>query len=467
MAAYDADVRFVNVANGQITVGVDVGTTSVKAVAVDGEGTILARARVPHRIITTEAGYLEHDARRAWRTGATRAYAAVKDQVATPISGVGLDAMVPSMTAVNRRGIPQLPGLLYGDERGRPSSDLGTSDRPPGTMPDAEGFLRWAAEMAPDAAGYWPCQAVASHALCGVPAIDTAVTTSLGALHHSGVWNQALLTKIGVREEQLPTVVPMLQSAGTIPGSDTVVCAGTIDALCDQIVAGATEPGDVMVLFGATLIVWVVSDAWQEFPGLISVPHTVAGRTLIGGPSNAGALFVDWVRQLLGVPMPKADSPRRTGDPHRVPVWLPYLRGERTPFNDPDLRASVTGLDISQGPGSVLRGAYEASGHVIRRMMERSGIECHRIIATGGGTRNAAWMAAVADVTGLPVQAVAVPEGAAFGAAFLARIAAGLESSLEDASRWARTGWICDPEPEWTEATQSRFARFDTLGTGP
>src|SRR5205807_8694100 len=111
----------------------------------------------------------------------------------------------------------------------------------PGTMPDAEGFLRWAAAAAPGARGYWPCQAVATHALSGLPAVDTGVTASLGALHTHGHWNADLLASFGVAEGQMPLVVPMGQAAGTLPESDTVITGGTIDALCDQIVAGATE----------------------------------------------------------------------------------------------------------------------------------------------------------------------------------------------------------------------------------
>ena len=58
----------------------------------------------------------------------------------------------------------------------------------------------------------------------------------------------------------MPMVVPMGEAAGTLPGTDTIVTGGTIDALCDQIVAGASEPGDVLVIFGATLIAWAVTD---------------------------------------------------------------------------------------------------------------------------------------------------------------------------------------------------------------
>ncbi len=76
------------------------------------------------------------------------------------------------------------------------------------------------------------------------------------------------------------------------------------------------------------------------------------------------------------------------------------------------------------------RAAYEASGFVVRRMIERAGVKPTRIVASGGGSRVTAWMAAVADATNLPVDTVAVPEGAALGAAYFARLAAGLEASL-------------------------------------
>jgi xylulokinase len=75
-------------------------------------------------------------------------------------------------------------------------------------------------------------------------------------------------------------------------------------------------------------------------------------------------------------------------------------------------------------------------------------------------------MAAVADATGLPVDAVEVPEGAARGAAYFARMAAGLESSLDDSARWAATGRCIEPDPAWTGATEARYRRFCQLGTG-
>jgi xylulokinase len=453
-------------------VGVDVGTTSVKALAVDDEGTVVARSRVAHSVVAPEPDILRHDAKRAWRTGPRRAFDAVTEQLSDGphrLAGVAVASMVPSLTAVNRQGVPQLPGLLYGDREGRVTKADDTVLLP-GTMPDAEGFLAWAADAVPGAKGYWPCQAVATYALAGVPAIDTGVTASLGGLHTHGRWNAELLASLGVREDQMPAVVPMGQSAGTLPDSDAVITGGTIDALCDQIVAGAYHPGDVLVIFGATLIVWAVCDEWLVAPGLISYPHTTRERFLIGGPSNAGALFVDWARRLLrGTPKPGPDRERldpRLGLPDRVPVWLPYVRGERTPFEDHSLRSNLYGLDIGSGPEALERAAYEASGFVVRRMLDRAGVKATRIVASGGGSRVTAWMAAVADATGLPVDAVAVPEGAALGAAYFARMAAGLETSLDDSARWSAVGRRIDPDPAWVRAAALRYEKFSELGTG-
>ena len=111
----------------------------------------------------------------------------------------------------------------------------------------------------------------------------------------------------------------MCQAGGTVPGTDTVFTGGSIDAFCDQIVPGANEPGDVLAIFGATLIVWVVTEEWMQVPGLVSYPHTTPARFLIGGPSNAGALFVDWARHLLRGACPPRTGPGAAGSPAGQP----------------------------------------------------------------------------------------------------------------------------------------------------
>jgi sugar (pentulose or hexulose) kinase len=436
-----------------VTIGIDVGSTAVKAVAADADGRVTARVRIPHALRVPAPNRLEHDAEEAWRRGPL---AALDELGPGPdVRAVAVSAMVPSLTAVDAAGMPLTPGLLYGDERGRVP---GADDQPLPALGEAAEFLRWTAAEAPNAAGYWPAPAVANHALAGQAVIDVATAATAFPLFDGRGWDPAACADRGATVEQMPRVETMGTAAGQLPGRDAILAIGAIDALCEQIVAGADRDGDVLVLCGTTLIVWTTIPEARQVPGLWTIPHTEPGLSKIGGASNAGGLFLGWVERLLGPGDPGS------ADPRRVPVWSPYIRGERTPFHDPDRRAVLDALDLTHDAASLRRAAYEASGFVVRQLIELSGASVSRIVATGGGTRLQPWMQAIADATGRPVEVSTVAEGAALGAAFLARMAAGLETTIADAARWAATDRVVDPDPGWAEAIEDRYRRFLELG---
>jgi xylulokinase len=253
------------------------------------------------------------------------------------------------------------------------------------------------------------------------------------------------------------------------------VGSGTIDAFAEQLVAGAEHDGDVLVILGATLITWACIPEWVEVPGLWTVPHSAPGKVLIGGPSNAGGILRDWAGRILRA---ECDADDPSIDPDDVPVVLPYLRGERTPLHDPDRRGWVHGISVAHGPSALWRAVREASGHSIRHHLDLAGLlpadgrpgacgtVASRIVATGGGVRDRAWLQAIADVTGLPVDVVDVPEGGALGAAYLARVTAGVEPDTSTAGRWASAGERVEPDVSWTGPCSSRYRTFVEL-TGP
>jgi xylulokinase len=358
-------------------------------------------------------------------------------------------AMVPSRTAVTARGRPVAPGLLYGDARGG------------GDGVEMLGFLRWLAAAAPDASGYWPAQAAANHALCGRGALDSTSAFTAFPLFDGMGWDADLVASAGASVTQLPDVVSGFDAVGRVGGDGPPLAGGTIDALGEQLVAGADDDGDVLVILGTTLITWAVGPGWVERDnGVWVIPHTAAGKCLVGGPSNAGGLFLDRVRDVVGREVDGADA--RPGD---VPVWLPYVRGERTPLHRADLRAELHGLSLGHDGAAVLRAAYEAAGFVVRHHLDLAAVvpPPRRLVATGGGTRSPAWVQALADCTALPVDVVAVPEGAALGAAFVARCTAGLEVAMTDARRWARVARTVEPRRDWVDACATRYERFRAL----
>ena len=443
--------------HAEVTVGIDIGTSSVKAVAADGDGNVVARARVPHEVRVPTPGRFEHDADAAWRRGPREALAAVSADL--DVQGVSVAAMVPSLTAVDADGVPLVPGLLYGDERGREGGRGEKRDESPANSQELLGFLRWAVRETPSAAGFWPAQAVANHALSGEAVLDTSTAATATPLFDWTGWDAAIAAELGVRVEQMPRLVPTGLECGRVDGDGPPLASGCIDALAEQLVAGADQEGDVLVFAGTTLITWGVTADETPVPGYWTIPHTAAGKLLVGGPSNAGGLFCNWVAGWLG-------DASGTPAPNAVPVWAPYPRGERAPLHDPLRRGVLADLDLTHGAAAIRRATFEASGFVVRRVLDtvraHTSFEPRRIVITGGGTRVDEWMQAIADATGVLVECVAVPEGGALGSAWLARIAAGLEEpmAMTEGRRWARVGRRFEPDSEWTEPMEQRYQRF-------
>lgn len=434
--------------DGNVTVGIDIGTSSVKAIAADDDGRVIARSRVPHEFYVPTPARFEHDAAQAWHTGPKRALEQLGDVRPRAVS---VAAMVPSLTAVDAEGIPLTPGLLYGDERGQGARETAIAE-----AGELMQFLRWQAAECPGARGYWMAQAVANHALTGTPIVSTTVAATAHPLFDWVGWDADLLDDCGARAEQMPEIGISGQPLAEVLGHrGCVLEGGTIDAMGEQLVAGADDEGDVLVICGTTLIVWSVCDEIKDVPPYYTIPHTAPGKALIGGPSNAGGLFLNWVARALANGADAAEA-----RPDRVPVWAPYPRGERVPLRDTTRRAELVDLDLTHDAPAVLRAAFEASGFVARRMIDAAPVRARRIVATGGGTRVDAWTRALADCTGLPVHVCDVPEGGALGAAFLARVAAGLETSTAESARWARTSHVVDPDTAWVEPVAERYARF-------
>lgn len=433
--------------SSNVTVGIDIGTSSVKAVAADDDGNVVARARVPHEFRVPSPLRFEHDAAVAWHEGPRHALDALGDIEPRAVS---VAAMVPSLTAVDDAGVPCAPGLLYGDERGHTEavSDIAEAG-------ELMQFLRWQSSQHADARGFWMAQAVANHALTGEAVVSTTVAATAVPLFDWTSWDEKLLDSCGARPDQMPEIRPSGQALADVrarPGC--VLEGGTIDAFGEQIVAGCDDVGDVLVILGTTLIVWCVVAELVAVPNHYTIPHSAPGKFLVGGPSNAGGLFLNWASNLV------ASGDAAGSAPGSVPIWVPYPRGERVPFQDSARRAELVDLNLLHTPADVRRAAFEASGFVARRMIDASPVAAQRIVATGGGTRVDGWVEALADSTRLPVHVFAIPEGGALGAAFLARLAAGLETSMGDAGRWARTARIVEPDPAWAPHVAERYERF-------
>jgi xylulokinase len=355
--------------------------------------------------------------------------------------------MVPSMTAVDRRGKPLSPGLLYGDASGR-RPDRGDL---PDLVGDAPEFLRTLAREVPAAAGYWSAQTLATVALGGPAVLAEGVARVLWPLVSDGRWEQAVLDECGVVVDQVPQIVADRTAVADVDGM--LLDGGAIDVMCERLVSGVVDDRDVLVICGSTLIVMARLPAGSTPPPSILAYPDDTGAMTATAASNAGGLFLNWIDRTVA----KSGG---TVDPDRVPVWVPYIRGERTPWQDPQRRASLVDVHLGHDGAALRQGAFESSAFVARHLLELMDFSPRRVVAVGGGTQVKGWMQALADCLSAPVDAATEPETGAIGAAFLARHTAGLETDLQDAVRWARPTLRFEPRSDWVDAVKRRYTRF-------
>ena len=206
---------------------------------------MVATSRVPHALHASHAGELAHDARQAWHDGVRAALAAVVDSGDLDVLAVDVAAMVPSLCAVDGDGVPISDGLLYGDARGAGDAEGGDRDADPSQSGELVRFLGWLVREHPDAAGYWPAQAVANAALSGEGAIETTVAMTTLPLFDFQGWDPAVAASAGLADvDKLPRIVVGADPVGKVDAAGGApLGGGTIDALGEQLVAGCRRRG--------------------------------------------------------------------------------------------------------------------------------------------------------------------------------------------------------------------------------
>jgi xylulokinase len=212
----------------------------------------------------------------------------------------------------------------------------------------------------------------------------------------------------------------------------TPVIAGTIDAWSEAVSVGATNPGDLMLMYGTTMFLINTVACQVTSPELWSTVGTYPGaRCLAGGMATSGAITA-WLKEILG----SHDFNELTEKAAKSPaganglLMLPYFAGERTPIFDPDARGVIAGLTLTHTEGDLFRAALEATAFGVRHNIEAieavSGTIA-QVTAVGGGVTSRLWTQIVSDITGKPQLVRQITIGASYGAA---RLAAATDDSV-------------------------------------
>lgn len=461
--------------------GIDLGTSSVKALLLTREGVVVGEASAAYTVAAPHPGWAETDPA-AWWAATAEAVRGLVERHQAVVEGIGLSGQMHGVVLTGADGAPLRPAVLWADGRAR--TELGAYDHLPTAVrrrlgnPPASGMmgptLAWLRvhEQATYAAARWALQPkdwLRLH-LTGVAAAEPsdASATLLYDVEADG-WAADVAVALGLRDELLAPLVPSASVAGTLTAAASrqlglregiPVAAGAADAAAAALGSALTSPGPVQLTVGSgAQLVTLVDEARVDATGRTHLFRTAQARGYyaMAAMQNAG-LALEWALRVLGVSWAEAYHEAFTVQAGAEGVsFLPYVTGERTPYFDPDAAGTWSGLKLAHGRRHLLRAAFEGVAFSLRLgldVLRDLGHDPERLRLAGGGSLRAEWRQLLAEVLNKPLVAAQVPSASARGAALLAGLALG----VFDDERSARSGL---PAPRVVATPSAPVAALD------
>ena len=433
---------------GEIVIGLDVGTTGVKAVAITADGEVTGKAVERYKLRMPRPGWAEQDPEAWWRA-TKRALARLEGE---PVA-IGLTGQMHGLVCLGQDNRVLRPAILWNDQRtgaecAEIESKLGLERLIELTGNRAlTGFtapkLLWLRAHEPDIYRQishicLPKDYVRMR-LTGRNATD--VSDASGTLLFDVArrkWSDELLDALELPADWLPPALESHESSGHTPAG-VPVAAGAGDQAAGALGVGVVGSGPLSVVLGTSGVVFSALRGYicDRQARLHIFCHSVPDTWHAMGVMLSAAGSLHWLRDVLGGSFDKLLAAAEEWPPGCEGLsFAPYLSGERTPHADPDIRGAFCGLDLRHDRGALCRSVLEGVAFGLRDSLEliRSlGVEPRSARVSGGGADSELWLKIVAAVLRLPLERPANSEGAAFGAALLGGISAGVFADAEDA----------------------------------
>jgi xylulokinase len=451
-----------------LLLGIDVGTSSVKAALVDPRGTVHAVGHAEYPLHHIRPAWVEQDPEDWWRgtCQAVREALAKVPQGADRVLGLAVSCQAPTLLALDRAGRPLRPAMIWMDRRAeaeivRLAEQMGADQiyRVTGNRPDAfyvAARLLWLREHEPEILKQtWQFAQVngyINYRLTGRLTLDPAHAVLLQMRdYHKEEWSAALCDACGVKPSQFPEVVPahcpqgeVTAQAAEVTGlrAGTPVMAGTVDSASAALEVGVVEPGIAAEMTGTSTVVIIPNDRGLTEPALIAMPHALPGIHLLLGAMVASGGCLRWFRDQFGQPEVQAAAASKTDafdlltrEAAKIEpgsgglIFLPYMMGERSPIWHTNARGVFFGLTLATPKAALVRAILEGTAFALRHNMEvamRVGAEIREVRSVGGCSRSDLWNQIKADVLGRPLLLPQVSVGSPFGCAVLAGMGVGV-----------------------------------------
>ena len=478
--------------------GIDIGTTSVKAVLVSRTGRIVDEVSAPHDLISLKAGWAEENAP-DWWNNTVKVLNRLKERNSSLFDRaecVGVTGMVPVIVMLDIASEPIRNTIQQNDARaveqiGRLTETLdqerlfeltGGYTNQQHVLPR----MLWVRDNEPDVFARLD-KVLGSYdfivyKLTGVFSIEMnwAVESGLFDIRKQ-VWLTDQMKQFGFDPDWFPAVNPSMRIVGAVSAeaasltglrSGIPVIAGSADHVASTLSAGILEQGDLLIKFGGAGDILYCTDEIRTSRRLFFDYHIVPGKYLINGCMAASGSLVKWyLGDILGNyggdALKELDEAASKLPPASDGlVILPYFLGEKTPIFDPQARGVMFGLTLSHTRAHIFRACLEAVIYGFRHhidILKEIGYEPEHIIATNGGSRSRFWCQIAADVLEREICAYPSHPGSALGTAFLAGMAAGVFESWDQIHLFLRDNRTYSPDPAASAVYRKSYGIYRDL----
>ena len=474
--------------------GIDIGTSSVKAVVVDEAQALLAQASAPLEVSRPKELWSEQ-APEDWWTAVGQAIADLRHKAGAAwhdVKAIGLSGQMHGAVLLDEAGRPIRPAILHNDGRAHAEAqelnarlpEIGTIAGVPAMPGFAAPKLLWLARYEPEAIGR------ARHLLLPKDYVRFRMTHGFatdmcdasGALLLDGAkraWSPEIAAAVGIPLTMLPTPLEGSAVSGLLQGEvakawglppGIIVATGAGDAAAGAVATGAVNEGDAFISLGTATQYFVARERYRPAPEHLihTFCHALPGRWFQMAAMLNGAGALAWAAGLMGrddIGKLLEDTERAFTGPSPV-LFLPYLAGERTPHDNPHAKGVLFGLTPATTPEQVAQAVLEGVALSLadaQGYLEATGPLPGRIAVNGGGSRSRFWMKILASALNRTVLLQEGSEaGPAFGAARLARLAATGEPAETVCSKPAIAAEIA-PDPALAAAYTGRLDKFRNL----
>jgi xylulokinase len=442
----------------EIYVGIDLGTTAVKAGAVDAGGKVLAVASREFHLDTPKPGFVEFDAERY----VERVFECVREVVgdnAENVKAIGLSSQGQTFVLLDKAGHPVRPAISWIDVRAvQEAVDLAAEAQIIGhssihAIMSGPKML-WLHRNEPNL-NYTRFLMLPDYVIYRLTgnAVSDPVTSETSGLFKvkTDQWVPELLHYCGLSEEMMPKVIYAGVSAGKITPEaaqmlglppDVVVAVGTNDQTVGAVGAGNVTPGCASVTLGTALALVVSSEPVEIAPaGVVVAYHAVRGLYTLMAYAKTAGIVLRWFRDNFA---PDLSYEELFKEVEGAPIGsdglscIPHFSGTASPTFNPSVRGAFSGLTLAHTRVHMARALVESLTFTLKENLELitscSG-KVNEIRAIGGGARSDVWLQMIADATGVTVIRPETSEAACLGAAELAMVAFGKYPTIQEASQ--------------------------------